>query len=128
MRFGINTFLFTFPFTNASVPLFQRFKDWGFDSVEIAIADLRHIDPIYIKNKLDEAGLVCGSLTPCYAPSMDLRGTYRQQRASLEFMSKLLKQMTLLGCPSLIGAVYSRIGRTDAVPPRPVSPAMADGR
>ena len=36
---GINTFLFTSPFTNDSVKLFATFADWGFDTVEIAAED-----------------------------------------------------------------------------------------
>src|SRR2546426_7950582 len=39
MKFGINTFLFTSPFTNRSIKLFKQFKQWGFDSVELAIED-----------------------------------------------------------------------------------------
>ena len=35
MRIGINTFLFTSPFTNESTKLFKQFKRWGFDTVEI---------------------------------------------------------------------------------------------
>ena len=37
MRFGINTFLFTSPFTNESTKLFKTFKKWGFETVEIPI-------------------------------------------------------------------------------------------
>ncbi len=44
MNFGINTFLFTSPFTNESVSLFPQFKERGFDSVEIALEDISHID------------------------------------------------------------------------------------
>jgi D-psicose/D-tagatose/L-ribulose 3-epimerase len=31
-------------------------------------------------------------------------------------MTKLLDQMVVLDCPSLIGPVYSAVGRADAVP------------
>ena len=37
MRYGINTFLFSFPLTNDCATLFPQFKAWGFDSVELAI-------------------------------------------------------------------------------------------
>ena len=116
MRFGINTFLFTAPFTNASTRLFSRFGQWGFDSVEIAIENLTHIDPAYVKARLDKEGLVCGSVTPCLGPDKDLRGTSRQQRAGIEFMGQVMDQMTALGCATLIGVVYSTVGRADAVP------------
>ncbi|MCI0535755.1 MAG: sugar phosphate isomerase/epimerase, partial [Verrucomicrobiales bacterium] len=86
IRFGINTFLFTSPFTNASTRLFPRFKRWGFESVEIPVEDLAHIDPGYVRDRLVENGLVCGSVTPCLGPDKDLRGGTEQQRTGVEFM------------------------------------------
>src|SRR5258706_8100959 len=47
----------------------------------------------------------------------DLRGTARQQKTGLEYMTTLIDQMVMLECPSLIGPVYSAVGRADAVPP-----------
>jgi D-psicose/D-tagatose/L-ribulose 3-epimerase len=116
MRFGINTFLFAATFTRSSIRLFPRFKQWGFDSVEIAIEDPEHLDPTYVKDRLDEHGLVCGSVTPCLGIERDLRGTLRQQRAGVEFMKRVIDQMEALGCSSLIGAFYSAVGRAGAVP------------
>ena len=117
MRIGINTFLFTSPFTNKSTRLFKRFKQWGFDTVEITIEDPAHIDPAYVKRELDRAGLVCGSICACMGPDRDLRGTPRQQKIALRYLIRLLDQMVVLECPSLIGLVYSATGRADAVPP-----------
>jgi D-psicose/D-tagatose/L-ribulose 3-epimerase len=118
MRLGINTFLFTSPFTNRSTRLFAQFKKWGFDTVEIAIEEPAHIDPKRIKGELDKAGLVCGTACACFGPDRDLRGTSRQQQTSLKYMRALLDQMVALDCPSLIGPVYSATGRADAVPPK----------
>jgi len=116
MRFGINTFLFAGTFNNKSTRLFPRFKEWGFDSVEIAIENLAQMDMGLVKARLDEHGLVCGSVTPCLGPDKDLRGTPQQQRAGIELMKRVIDQMGPLGCPSLIGVVYSTVGRADAVP------------
>jgi len=116
VRFGINTFLFASPFTNASAKLFPRFKKWGFDSVEIPIEDPAHIDPVFIKAELTRHGLVCGATTPCLGSERDLRGTPQQQKAALEFMRKVIDQMVVLDCPTLTGVVYSAVGRADAVP------------
>lgn len=117
MRVGINTFLFTSPFTNQSTKLFQRFKGWGFDTVEIPIEDPAHIEPGRVKRQLDRAGLVCGSVCACLGPDRDLRGTRAQQKNSLDYLMKVLDQMVALDCPSLVGPVYSSVGRADAVPP-----------
>jgi D-psicose/D-tagatose/L-ribulose 3-epimerase len=117
MKFGINTFLFVSPFTNESTKLFKQFKKWGFDSVEIAIEDCSHIDPAHVKRELDKHGLVCGSICACMGPERDLRGTPEQQKTSLAYLKGVLDQMVVLDCPSLVGPVYSSVGRADAVAP-----------
>ena len=114
---GINTFLFTSPFTNESVRLFKTFKKWGFDTVEIAIEDPSHIDPAFVREHLERHGLRCGSVCACLGPDRDLRGTVKQQRTALTYMRALLDQMVVLGCPALVGPVYSSVGRADAVEP-----------
>ena len=116
MRFGINSFLFTSPFTDKSVSLFPKFKKWGFQTVEIPIEDPSHITPSKVKAALDRNGLVCGSVCACMGPDRDLRGTPQAQKTGLNYMKTLLDQMVELDCPNLIGPVYSAVGRADAVP------------
>ena len=116
MRFGINTFLFSCPFTNRSTRLFPQFKKWGFDTVEIAIENFIQMDPALVRARLDEHGLVCGSVTPCLGPDKDLRGNVAQQRAGVKFMKRVIDQMDVLGAATLVGVVYSTVGRAEAVP------------
>ena len=116
MRLGINTFLFTSPFTNESTKLFKQFKQWGFDTIEIPIEDPSHIDPAHVKRELDKYGLVCGSVCACLGPDRDLRGTPKQQKTSLDYLKAVIDQMVVLDCPAVVGPVYSSVGRADAVP------------
>jgi D-psicose/D-tagatose/L-ribulose 3-epimerase len=116
MRYGINTFLFTSPFTNQSTKLFAQFKKWGFDSVEIPVEDPSHIDPALVKRALDRHGLVCGSVCACMGPDRDLRGTPKAQKTGLAYLMKLVDQAVVLGAKSVVGPVYSAVGRADAVP------------
>ncbi len=116
MKLGINTFLFTSPFTNESTKLFGQFKRWGFETVEIPVEDPSHIDPAHVKRELDKHGLVCGTVCACLGPDRDLRGTPEQQKTAMDYMMKVIDQMVVLGAHSLIGPVYSSVGRADAVP------------
>lgn len=118
MRYGVNTFLFVSPFTNDSVKLFPKFKKWGFDSVEIAIEDPSHIDPVFIKKHLDKNGLVCGSICAAMGPGRDLRGTAAEQKTSLAYQKAVIDQMAALGCKTFAGPIYSVVGRADAVEPK----------
>ena len=117
MRLGINTFLFTSPFTTESTKLFPKFKKWGFETVEIPVEDPSHIDPAKVKAAADKAGLAVGSVCACMGPGRDLRGTPEEQKTAMDYCKKLIDQMVVLGCPSLIGPVYSVVGKADAVEP-----------
>jgi D-psicose/D-tagatose/L-ribulose 3-epimerase len=117
MRFGINSFLFTSPFTTDSVKLFPKFKKWGFDTIEIPIEDPSHIDAAKVRVALDKAGLACGSICACMGPGRDFRGTKAEQETAMAYCKALVDQAVILGCPSLIGPVYSVVGKADAVEP-----------
>jgi D-psicose/D-tagatose/L-ribulose 3-epimerase len=117
VRFGINTFLFTFPFSNESTSLFPRFRKWGFDTVEISIENFSDIDPIYVRDRLHENGLACGSVAPCMGPEKDLRGESLQQLAGVQFLKRVIDRMVELDAPTMAGVVYSVVGRAEAITP-----------
>jgi D-psicose/D-tagatose/L-ribulose 3-epimerase len=117
MRFGINTFLFTSPFTNDSTKLFKTFKKWGFETVEIPVEDPSHIDPAHVKSELENHGLVCGSVCACMGPGRDFRGSPEEQKTAMDYCKALIDQMVVFDCPSLIGPAYSVVGKADAVEP-----------
>lgn len=117
MRFGINSFLFVSPFTTESTKLFSTFKKWGFDTVEIPIEDPSHIDPAKVKAAADKAGIAIGSVCACMGPGRDFRGSPADQSAAMDYCKALINQAVVLGCPRLIGPVYSVVGKADAVEP-----------
>ncbi len=117
MRFGINSFLFVSPFTTESTKLFATFKKWGFDTVELPIEDPSHIDPAKVKAAADKAGIAIGSVCACMGPGRDFRGTPEEQKTAMDYCVALIDQAVVLGCPRLIGPVYSVVGKADAVEP-----------
>ncbi len=118
MRFGINTFLFTSPFTTASVKLFPQFKKWGFDTVEIPIEAPEHIDPAKVKAAADKHGLAIGSVCACMGPGRDFRGSAADQRTAMKYCKALVDQAARMGRPNIIGPIYSVVGKADAVEPK----------
>ena len=113
MTFGINTFLFQSPFTTESIPLLQKFREWGFDSVELALEDPSHVDAKKFNQALKDNQLVCGSVCAALGPGRDLRGTKEEQEQSLSYMKGLLDVMAEIGSPVLIGPLYSAVGRAE---------------
>jgi D-psicose/D-tagatose/L-ribulose 3-epimerase len=117
MRFGINTFLFTSPFTTESVRLFPTFKKWGFETVEIPIESPEHIDPVKVKAAADRNGLAIGSVCACMGPGRDFRGSAKDQKTAMVYCKAIIDQAAKMGCPRLIGPIYSVVGKADAVEP-----------
>jgi D-psicose/D-tagatose/L-ribulose 3-epimerase len=114
MNFGINTFLFKSPFTTESISLFPRFKQWGFDSVEIALEDASHIDPKIVKKALSDNGLICGSMCGAMGAGRDLRGSKQDQQSSIDYLKSVMDAMAEVGTPVLAGPLYSTVGRAEA--------------
>jgi D-psicose/D-tagatose/L-ribulose 3-epimerase len=50
-------------------------------------------------------------------PGRDFRGTAEEQATAMTYCKALIDQAVVLGCPSLIGPVYSVVGKADAVEP-----------
>lgn len=96
MRFSINTVLFVSPFTSQDSRLFAKFKNWGFDSVELLIEDPAHIDPALVRRALGGSGLTCGSLAAAINPQRDLRGNAASQRNGVKYLCQLIDQMVTL--------------------------------
>jgi D-psicose/D-tagatose/L-ribulose 3-epimerase len=115
MRFGINSFLFVSPFVTASTKLFSQFKKWGFETVEIPVEDPSHIDPAALKAAADKAGIAIGSICACMGPGRDFRGTPEEQKTAIDYVKTLIDQAAAMGCPRIIGPIYSVVGKADAV-------------
>jgi D-psicose/D-tagatose/L-ribulose 3-epimerase len=118
MRIGINTFLFTSPFTTQSIKLFPTFKKWGFQTVEIPIESPEHIDAAKVKAAADKHGLAIGSVCACMGPGRDFRGTPAEQRAAMKYCKAIINQAAIMKCPRVIGPIYSVVGKADAVEPK----------
>ena len=118
MRFGINSFLFVSPFKTESVQLFKKFKSWGFDTVEIPVEAPEHIDPAALKVAAAKAGIAIGSICACMGPGRDLRGSAAELKEGFNYIAALIKQAAEMGCPKIIGPLYSVVGKKG-----PVSPA-----
>lgn len=117
MRFGLNTFLYASPFTTESVKLFPKLKKWGFETVEIPVEAPEHIDPAKVRAAAEKAGLAIGSICACMGPGRDLRGNDVEQTTGRDYVHALIDQAVELGCPRVIGPIYSVVGKADAVEP-----------
>ena len=113
---GINTFLFTSPFTNESVKWFSKFAEWGFDTVEIGLEEPWNVDPQLVKKALTDANLGCKTVCAAMGPDRDFRGDEEQQQTAMTYLKALLDFMEIIGAEMLVGPLYSSVGRAEATP------------
>jgi len=92
MRIGLNTFLYTSPFTTANTSLFAQFKKWGFDTIEIPIEDPSHIDTAKLRAAAERAGIAIGSVCAATGPGRDLRGSPAEQKTALRYIKAIIDQ------------------------------------
>src|SRR3546814_8225758 len=116
LNIGVNTFLLTSPFTSEQVDIFGQFKAWGCDAVEIALEDASHMDASIIKQALEAHGLTCSSICAAMGPGRDLRGTPAEQQAAVESITQGMELMAKIGCPVMVGTMYSTVGRAEQTP------------
>ncbi|MCE7065312.1 sugar phosphate isomerase/epimerase [Dyadobacter sp. CY326] len=116
MKFGINTYLFSSPFTNESVSFFPKFKEWGFDFVEIAVEEPENINAEFVRKALDDNELECRSVCAATGPGRDLRGNRKEQITSIEYVQTLIDIAPILGSQLVAGPIYSAVGRANLVP------------
>jgi D-psicose/D-tagatose/L-ribulose 3-epimerase len=116
MKFGVNTFLFTSPFTNADHGLFPMIGEMGFDGVEIPLENIGDFDYAKTLRALDESGLSCCSLCGFFTRDRDLRGDRGQQENAKRYIRSCIDACEALRCDLLVGPLYSAVGRARSEP------------
>lgn len=118
MKYGMNTLLFEARFTNEAVAKFPRFRNIGFDGVEIALQEKKDIDTVFVKEKLAENNLQCGSLCALMGSKTDLRGPSPEvMEGGKNYIKDLVDTAVELGAEVVVGPLYSAVGRAEMVEP-----------
>ena len=118
IKYGMNTLLFEARFTNEAVKKFPRYKEIGFDGVELAIQEKGDIDTGFINEKLAENNLVCGSLCALMGAGTDLRGPSQSAiDGGKQYIRDLVDTAVELGAEVVVGPLYSAVGRAEMVEP-----------
>ncbi len=114
---GVNSWVWTSPFTNESLGLLQKAKAMGFDSFEIALEDPANVSAEKVKAAIKESGLrpiVCGA----FGPSRDLTHEDPKFRAeSIAYIRDAVKLCQTWGAKVMCGPMYSAVGKRRQVSP-----------
>ena len=114
---GVNTWVWTSPFTAASTPLIARAQAFGFDAITLPVEEPAAIDGPAVRRALESSTLRV-HVTGAYGPTRDLthdEPTYRQE--GLRYIADTLALCELWGARLLVGPCYSAVGKRRHVPP-----------
>lgn len=118
VSFGVSTWLWTSPFSTASIPeLFPKIAAMGYDVVEIAVEDPTLIDVDVVRDALVKYKLkanICGA----FGPSRDL--THEDpavHQHCFDYIAACLDICVAVGTDFFGGPMYSAVGKARMVPP-----------
>ncbi len=115
LQIGVSTWLWESPFTTASISLFPKIKEIGFDVVEIPIEDPKLINGKMVKEALINNGLkavVCGA----FDSSRDL--THKDvsvHENCFEYLRQCFDLCAIWDVDFLAGPMYSAVGKARMV-------------
>ncbi len=118
MKFGINTLLYAGTFKDEHLKLFKRFKDMGFDGVEVALEKKGDIDYKRTLEELKKNDLKCCSICGLFGPDRDIRGPNKEwAQNSISYMRDCIDACVELECNLFVGPAYSSVGRANLETP-----------
>jgi D-psicose/D-tagatose/L-ribulose 3-epimerase len=118
VKFGVSSWLWTSPFTTASVePLFAKISAMGFDVVEIAVEDPSLIDAMAVSDALKKynlKALVCGAFGSTRDLTSDDPAVHENCFKYIETCMDFCQQWNT---PFFAGPMYSAVGKARMLSP-----------
>lgn len=117
MKYGVSSFVWVSPFSDATLGVLKKAADMGFDFFEICIEDPATIHPGTIAPALRDAGiaaLVCGAFGPARDISSEDAAVRRQ---GVEYIRQCVDIAAALGSDMVSGPMYSATGKARLLSP-----------
>lgn len=116
MKIGVNTWVWTSPFSTKDFHLIAKVRQMGFDILEVALEDASIIDANLLRKITQDNGLsvtVCGA----FGPTRDISSVDSAIRKSgADYMRESIRFSEQVGARIFAGPVYSAVGKTRLVP------------
>ena len=116
MKIGVNTWVWTSPFTTKEFHLIAKVKQMGFDVLEVALDDASLIDAKLLRKMTEDNGLsvtVCGAFGPTRDISSDDPAI---RKNGADYIRQSIGFAEEVGSTLFSGPVYSAVGKTRLVP------------
>lgn len=116
MKIGVNTWVWTSPFTTQDFNLIPKVREMGFDVLEVALDDPSLVDVELLRKMTEDNGLqvtVCGA----FGPMRDISNEDAAIRQiGLDYIRASIRFAEAVGSTLFSGPVYSAVGKTRLVP------------
>jgi D-psicose/D-tagatose/L-ribulose 3-epimerase len=114
---GVNAWVWTSPFTQASVGLIEKARALGFDAFTIPVEEPAEIDAAAVARAIRGSGLRV-HVSGAFGPTRDLtHDEPRFREESLAYLRATLALCEQWGARLLVGPSYSAVGKRRHVPP-----------
>jgi D-psicose/D-tagatose/L-ribulose 3-epimerase len=112
-RFGVNTWVWTSPLTDAALAeLAPRISDWGFDVVELPVENPGDWDPVRAAKVLSDHGLTA-AVALVMGDGRELVATVADTVAGTrDYLRHVVDVAATVGAPAIAGPAYASVGRT----------------
>lgn len=112
-RFGVNTWVWTSPLTDAALAeLAPRIRDWGFDVVELPVENPGDWDPVRAAKVLSDLGLTA-AVALVMGDGRELVATDADTVArTRDYLRHVVDVAATVGAPAIAGPAYASVGRT----------------
>jgi D-psicose/D-tagatose/L-ribulose 3-epimerase len=116
MKIGVNTWVWTSPFSTREFHLIPKVKQMGFDVLEVALDDASIIDARLLRKMTEDNGLsvtVCGA----FGPTRDISNEDPAIRKNgADYIKESIRFAETVGSSLFSGPVYSAVGKARLVP------------
>lgn len=117
MQIGVNTWVWTSPFSTADFHLIPKIKAMGFDLIEVALDDAALIDADLLRKSAADNGLsigICGA----FGPNRDISSDDPAIRQlGYDYIAGSIRFAEKVGSTLVSGPIYSAVGKTRLVSP-----------
>jgi D-psicose/D-tagatose/L-ribulose 3-epimerase len=116
MKIGVNTWVWTSPFSTRDFHLIPKVKQMRFDVLEVALEDASIIDAKLLRKMAEDNGLsvtVCGA----FGPTRDISNEDPAiRKTGVNYIRESLQFAEKVGSDLFSGPVYSAVGKTRLIP------------
>lgn len=111
MKFGVSSYVWVSPFSDATLDQLAHAKEIGFDIYEIGVEDPDAFSPELVKEKADEAGIavhICGA----FGETRDISSEKPEYREiGKAYIRRLIDIAKTVGSPYVAGPMYAATGK-----------------